>query len=97
MSAPNTSAPNLSCPNTFAPNVEDQIIQLIAASKSLDPATLTPATSFDELGIDSLDKINLSFEVEELFNIQIPDASLNSLRTIGDVINGVRILQNQHS
>ena len=78
-------------------NVEDQIIHLIATSKSLDPATLTPATSFDELGIDSLDKINLSFEVEELFKIEIPDASLNSLRTIGDVINGVQTLQSQPS
>ena len=80
-----------------AQNIESQVIHLIAASKSLDPATLTPSTSFDELGIDSLDKINLSFEVEELFKIEIPDASLNSLRTIGDVVNGVQTLQSQPS
>ena len=73
--------------------ISDQIITLIARSKSLDPATITPATSFDELQIDSLDKINLSFEVEELFHIEIPDASLNSLRTVGDVIAGVERLQ----
>jgi acyl carrier protein len=70
-----------------------QIIALIAKSKSLDPATLTPATTFDELQIDSLDKINLSFEVEELFKIEIPDTALNSLRTVGDVIAGVERLQ----
>ena len=70
-----------------------QIITLIARSKSLDPATITPATTFDELQIDSLDKINLSFEVEELFHIEIPDAALNSLRTVGDVIAGVERLQ----
>ena len=85
----------MSAQNMSSPNIESQIIQLIAASKSLDPATLTPTTSFDELGIDSLDKINLSFEVEELFKIEIPDASLNSLRTIGDVITGVERLQAQ--
>ena len=85
----------MSAPNISAPNVEDQIIHLIAASRSIDPTTLTPATSFEELGIDSLDKINLSFEVEELFKIEIPDASLNSLRTIGDVIAGVERLQAQ--
>ena len=72
--------------------ISDQIITLIARSKSLDPATITPATTFDELQIDSLDKINLSFEVEELFSIEIPDADLNSLRTIGDVIAGVERL-----
>ncbi len=71
------------------------IIDLIARSKSLDPATITPATTFDELQIDSLDKINLSFEVEELFKIDIPDASLNSLRTVGDVIAGVHRLQSE--
>jgi acyl carrier protein len=75
------------------PDIPAQVIALIAKSKSLPAETLTPATTFDELDIDSLDKINLSFEVEELFDIQIPDASLNSLRTIGDVISGVYRLQ----
>ncbi len=73
------------------------IIELIARSKSLDPATITPATTFDELQIDSLDKINLSFEVEELFKVEIPDAALNSLRTVGDVIAGVERLQAEKS
>ena len=76
-------------------DVESKIITLVARSKSLDPATLTSATTFDELAIDSLDKINLSFEVEEIFAIQIPDNSLNALRTIGDVIAGVHRLQNE--
>ena len=81
---------------TYTPTMPDigpSVIDLIARSKSIPPASITPATTFEELNIDSLDKINLSFEVEELFSIQIPDASLNSLRTVGDVIEGVRTLQ----
>ena len=73
--------------------VAQTILEMVAKSKQLDPATLTPATTFDELQIDSLDKINLSFEVEEHFHIAIPDDSLNSLRTIADVIAGVHRLQ----
>ena len=73
--------------------IQSQIIELIAKSKQLDPAALRPDTTFDELNIDSLDKINLSFEVEELYSIAIPDDALNSLRTIGDVIAGVHRLQ----
>ena len=73
--------------------ISTRIIQLIANSKAVPPETVTPATTFDELNIDSLDKINLSFEVEELFSIEIPDESLNSLRTVGDVIAGVHRLQ----
>lgn len=73
--------------------VAEQVIALIAKSKQLAPEAVTPASTFDELAIDSLDKINLSFEVEELFHIAIPDDSLNSLRTVGDVIAGVHRLQ----
>jgi acyl carrier protein len=72
-----------------------RVIDLIARSKSLPPESVTPASTFDELNIDSLDKINLSFEVEEIFSIAIPDSSLNSLRTVGDVIEGVHRLQAQ--
>jgi acyl carrier protein len=77
------------------PEITTRIIDLIAKSKSLPPETVTPASTFDELNIDSLDKINLSFEVEEIFAIEIPDDSLNSLRTVGDVIAGVHRLQAQ--
>ena len=70
-------------------DVAATIVEMVARSKQLDPASVTPGTSFDELQIDSLDKINLSFDVEEHFNIAIPDESLNSLRTVGDVIAGV--------
>jgi acyl carrier protein len=73
--------------------ITSRIIDLVAKSKSIPPDTITPATTFDELNIDSLDKINLSFEVEEVFSITIPDASLNSLRTVGDVIAGVQRLK----
>ena len=82
----------------YTPPMQDaatatRIIELIARSKNLSPEVVTPGTSFDELQIDSLEKINLSFEVEDLFAISIPDASLNSLRTVGDVIDGVERLQ----
>ena len=73
-------------------DVAETVIDMVARSKQMEPAAITPETSFDELQIDSLDKINLSFEVEEHFDIAIPDDSLNSLRTVGDVIAGVERL-----
>ena len=73
-------------------SVASTIVEMVARSKQLDPSVISPETSFDELQIDSLDKINLSFEVEEHFHIAIPDDSLNSLRTVGDVIAGVERL-----
>lgn len=75
------------------PDITTRVIDLIARSKAIPPESITPGSTFDDLNIDSLDKINLSFDVEELFSIQIPDESLNSLRTVGDVIAGVHRLQ----
>lgn len=74
-------------------DVESRCIELIAKSKNLPTSSVTMNSTFDELQIDSLDKINLSFEVEEMFAIEIPDESLNSLKTVGDVVRGVERLR----
>lgn len=74
-------------------DIESRIIELVAKSKNLPASNVHTDTTFDELQIDSLDKINLSFAVEEMFGIEIPDDSLNSLKTVGDVIRGVEKLR----
>ena len=74
-------------------DVESRIIELVAKSKNLPVTDVRMDSTFDELQIDSLDKINLSFEVEEIFAIEIPDDSLNSLKTVGDVVRGVEMLR----
>ena len=73
--------------------IANQVIELVAKSKNLPPSDVHLDSTFDELQIDSLDKINLSFAVEEMFKIQIPDDSLNSLKTVGDVVRGVETLR----
>jgi len=69
--------------------VERRCIDIIARSKLLPITAVTREMTFDELNIDSLDKINISFDVEEIFSITIPDEALTTLRTVGDVIDGV--------
>jgi acyl carrier protein len=69
--------------------IASRCIAIIAKSKSISPDSITLATTFDELNVDSLDKINISFEVEEAFNIEIPDEALGTIKTVGDMVNGV--------
>ena len=69
--------------------IASRCIAIIAKSKSIAPDTITLATTFDELSVDSLDMINISFEVEEAFNIEIPDEALGSIKTVGDMVDGV--------
>jgi acyl carrier protein len=73
--------------------ITNRCIDIIAKSKGISADTITLASTFDELNIDSLDKINISFEVEEAFNIEIPDEALSTLRTVGDMVEGVTKLR----
>jgi acyl carrier protein len=75
--------------------VEQRCIAIIAKSKLIPEDAVTREKTFDELAIDSLDKINISFEIEDTFNIQIPDDSIGSLKTVGDIVDGVIRLQHQ--
>jgi acyl carrier protein len=74
-------------------DIASRCIEIIAKSKSISPDMVTLASTFDELNVDSLDKINISFEVEEAFNIDIPDDALGTIRTVGDMVDGVTRLQ----
>jgi acyl carrier protein len=43
-----------------------------------------------DLGIDSLDVFTLLFELENAFKISIPDDDVRSLRTVNDVVEGIK-------
>ncbi|HEX3968518.1 MAG TPA: acyl carrier protein [Edaphobacter sp.] len=74
-------------------DIASRCIDIIAKSKNLSPGAITLATTFDELNVDSLDKINISFEVEEAFNVEIPDTALGTIKTVGDMVEGVTRLR----
>ena len=78
-------------------DVASRCIDIIAKSKGIPADTVTLASTFAELNIDSLDKINISFEVEEAFNIDIPDEALGTIKTVGDMVEGVTKLQTAKS
>jgi acyl carrier protein len=58
----------------------------------MDPTKVTPDATFAELGIDSLDGINILFALENEFNLNIPDDAAKQVRTVADLIAGIRTL-----
>ena len=70
-------------------DIATRCIEIIAKSKSIPADTITLASTFDQLNVDSLDKINICFEVEEAFNVEIPDEALGTIKTVGDMVDGV--------
>ncbi len=71
-------------------NLESRVIAIIAKHKKVDPAGLSAATTFEQLGIDSLDAADLLFKFEDEFGIVVPDDVARSLRSVGDVVGGLR-------
>ncbi len=64
-------------------------IGAIARQKQLDPASIRPDSSLQELGISSLDAITIVYEIEEELGIEIPNEALDSLGTIQDIVERV--------
>jgi len=62
---------------------------VIATTQHLPQEKITADSTFLELGIDSLDGINILFAVESEFNINIPDEAAQNLRSVRDVIDGI--------
>jgi acyl carrier protein len=61
------------------------IIKIIAETMRLDPDTVTPATRLETLGIDSLKAINILFELEEIYDVEVPNEVIAELQTVSDI------------
>jgi acyl carrier protein len=73
MTMPDTPQPDALHLDPTNPAFEQTVIGIIAKKKKVDPATISEASTFEQLGIDSLDGIDLVFTFEDEFNISIPD------------------------
>ena len=79
-----------------------RVTETIARTQHIPPETVTLASTFEELKIDSLDMINILFALESEFNIAIPDEearaipeqakALNRAPVIGDLAAGIHKL-----
>ncbi|HAZ65065.1 MAG TPA: hypothetical protein DCZ72_15850 [Armatimonadetes bacterium] len=69
-------------------DIKAEIIRIIAGYKEVDPSEVKPESTFEDLGIDSLDAIDIMFEIEEKLGLQIPpDAlDLNTARSVADIL-----------
>lgn len=52
-----------------------------------DLGDLTPATTFEELALDSLDVVQMIMAIEEAFKIEIADEDVEQLQTVGQLVD----------
>jgi len=65
----------------------NKVKAIIAERLSIDESKITESSSFiEDLGADSLDTVELIMQLEEAFNIQIPDEDAEKISTVGDAV-----------
>jgi acyl carrier protein len=67
-------------------DVAQKVIGIVAAVKQVSPDTVRPESTFEQLGIDSLDRINILFELENAFDLDIPDEEARSITSVQGII-----------
>lgn len=67
-------------------NVEERVTDLVSDQLGIDKEKIASDTSFtNDLGADSLDTVELVMELEEEFDITIPDEVAEKIQTVGQL------------
>jgi len=70
-------------------NIEQTVIDIIAREQHLDAGTVRLDSTFAELGIDSLEGINIVFALETEMNISIPDNVAMMMKSVQQVVDSL--------
>ena len=69
-----------------------RVIEVISSSQEVPIEKIQLDTTFEDMGFDSLDGVNLAFDLEEEFDIEIPDDAVRFIGNVREVVDNVRIL-----
>ncbi len=74
-----------------AVEIEEKVIQIVSEQMSVDKKELSRETSFvNDLNADSLDTVELVMELEDEFDMTIPDEDAEKLKTVGEAIEFIQ-------
>lgn len=74
-------------------DLEQKILEVVREQKTLPDVPLSTSTELADLGIDSLDALNILFALEEAFEITIPDEQSRQIRTFGDLVATIETIR----
>ena len=70
-------------------SVAEKVVEIITREQHLQPEIVTIDSTFAELGIDSLDGVNILFALEEEFKIDIPDVVAQNMKSVRQVVDSL--------
>jgi acyl carrier protein len=73
--------------------VQDTVFDIIAKESGIDRAKITPEATLKDLDIQSLDAVQILFEIEDHFKITMPDRDPNfDTESVGGLVETVEKL-----
>ncbi|HHU84134.1 MAG TPA: acyl carrier protein [Clostridiales bacterium] len=66
----------------------DKLKTILTEYVDIDPETITEDTNIrSDLGLNSLELVNIAVAVENTFDVEIPDREISRIETVKDVID----------
>ena len=72
--------------------IEEKVMRAIAEVTHTPVEQITPEATFEELGLTSLDALAIVAELEDEFNVEIPNEDALALRDVRQAVECVRTL-----
>ena len=70
--------------------VAERIVRLIALHDNVrDPSAITLNSTFEELGLNSLDLCEITFQAEREFDVEISEDDCESFVTVNDLVENL--------
>jgi len=71
--------------------VFEKVREVISNVLGIEPENITMESSFiEDLGADSLDVVELIMDLQDEFDIEIPDEEAEKVQTVGDVVDYIK-------
>ena len=75
--------------------IEEKVIDIVKDVLGMEDEKVTSEDTFDDLYADSLDLIEIIIECEQEFGYPIRDDKAQNLKTVGDLVNLIKDLDNK--
>ena len=70
-------------------SIEQVVKDAISRQKRCDVEGITLDSVLSDLGVTSLDAITIVYDIEEAFDVEVPNDQLDSLETVRDIVQGI--------
>lgn len=72
--------------------ISERVRRVVAETQKLPADRVGDESTFRELGIDSLDGLNILFALEEEFAVEVPDEAAKEFASVREAVEGIERL-----